>query len=214
MTTDEGEARDRATDDGAVGAELVVASVRARLGALVIDDLLVLVVSFVVVVALAFILSAAGVSAGSAESTLVVSLVAEVAIAGYFVGGWRTSHQATPGLRLLGLRVVHATEGRTLALGEAMRRYVFLYGPAAVLALLPGPAATSSALSLLWAAVLLLTTIADPRHRGLHDRSAPSLVVRRAGARIGAAAIAIVGLALLVLILAAIAMIDLVAGAP
>lgn len=202
------------SDEGGPGSELIVASVWARLGALVVDDLLVLVVSFVVVIALGFVLAISGVPAGSGESTIVVSVIAELAVAGYFIAGWRTSHQATPGLRLLGLRVVHATEGRTLAMGEAVRRYAFLYGPAAVLALLPGPAGATSALSLLWVAVLLITTIADPRHQGLHDRAAPSVVLRPVDARAGAAALGIVGLALLLLVLAGIAMVEVLAGAP
>lgn len=192
------------------GDGLVVASVWARLGALVVDDLLILVVSFVVAIALGFVLAVGGISSSSPESTLVGALVVEIAIAGYFVIGWRTSHQATPGLRLIGLRVIHATEGRTLTPSEAVRRWAFLYGPAAVLALLPGSAGSASGISLVWFVVLLITTAADPRHQGLHDRFAPSVVVRPAGARTSGAAMAVVVLALVLLLVLIVGVVGLI----
>jgi uncharacterized RDD family membrane protein YckC len=72
---------------------------------------------------------------------------------------WRT-WQASPGKMMIGARVVDATTGQTLSIGQCLIRY-FAYIPATM----------ALALGLIWVAF-------DPRRQGWHDKLARSVVVR------------------------------------
>lgn len=112
---------------------------------------------------------------------------------------WRV-FRATPGQMLLGLFVIQLGRGLPLGRGRALLRWLVLYAPFVLLIsytqlvdivfrsdLLPeGDPLVLASLAyfvpLAWYAVLAVSVLAEGRRgRGLHDRLAGSVVVRRAG---------------------------------
>jgi uncharacterized RDD family membrane protein YckC len=111
------------------------------------------------------------------------ALVAMALSATYFAGSWWTM-AATPGQRLLGIRVPEATTAALrLTAGAALLRWIVLFPPfglaAALAADLRGLSASLTAAGVLWGLVLLISTVRRADRRGLHDRAAGSIVVRR-----------------------------------
>jgi uncharacterized RDD family membrane protein YckC len=126
--------------------------------------------------------------------------VAEAAI---IVGGnavlvvyfWRV-FRATPGQMLLGLFVLRA-DGRRLSVGRALLRWAVVFGPPTLVAfplirplpfgldipdlLLRDLSLLIASIPVLWLLLLGLSIVRDERGRGLHDRLAGSVVVRREG---------------------------------
>jgi uncharacterized RDD family membrane protein YckC len=97
------------------------------------------------------------------------------------VAGWRTQ-QATLGQRLVGVRVVSAGTWTSLALRQAVLRWVVLgglFGLAAAV-VLPWAIAWSVVIgvALLWAVALFASTARNRLGRGIHDRIAGDIVVR------------------------------------
>jgi uncharacterized RDD family membrane protein YckC len=139
--------------------EVEYAGFWVRLGATLIDTVLVMVITFPLLIAIYgweyFDPDVnTGMLAGPADFliTWVLPLVAVI----WF---WR-SKQATPGKMALGLRVVDADTGGTLSTGQSVGRY-FAY----LASMLP------LFLGFVWIAV-------DPRKQGWHDKLAHSVVVR------------------------------------
>jgi uncharacterized RDD family membrane protein YckC len=108
----------------------------------------------------------------------------------YLVGLWTSGGQATVGMRGLRMRVVDATTGRGLSLAAAVRRWFALGGPLSLLAVLPGLEGLIGIVGLALPFVLLLSTIADDRHQGLHDRVASSVVIRATSSGAGSTIVA------------------------
>jgi uncharacterized RDD family membrane protein YckC len=108
----------------------------------------------------------------------------------YLVGLWTSGGQATVGMRGLRMRVVDATTGRGLSLAAAVRRWFALGGPLSLLAVLPGLEGLIGIVALALPFVLLLSTIADDRHQGLHDRVASSVVIRATSSGAGSTIVA------------------------
>jgi uncharacterized RDD family membrane protein YckC len=99
----------------------------------------------------------------------------------YFVGSWiRTGR--TVGAAVFDLRVVAVDGTRRLSVAEAVIRWIAIGAPFALLSpIVRGSATLVSSLTLatiVWSVVLLVTTIVDRRHRGIHDRLARSIVIR------------------------------------
>lgn len=126
----------------------------------------------------------------------------------YLVGLWTSSGGATIGMRGLRMRVVDATTGDGLTLSAAVKRWLMIGGPLSLLAVVPGLEAFIGIVAVALPFILLLTTVADERHQGLHDRVAQSLVIRSTSSGSGATFVAgclvvvIVGLLLLLVTVA------------
>ena len=99
----------------------------------------------------------------------------------YFVLQWSSGARATLGMRLLGLQVGNATDGRTLDRGQALKRWFAMGAWLDVVAAIPVLGALVSLGQFIWYLVLLVTTASDPRRQGLHDRFAGTAVVKEAG---------------------------------
>ena len=168
----------------------VHAGAAARVLAYVVDALLLTAFLFVVSMALgAFFGPVVGFrpatgSTGSRvavdQSRMILAAIGSAAIsAAYFIMSW-TAQPATPGQRLLGIRVGRAADLRRLTLGQASIRWLLLMGPlnlgALGAALVPGLRAPVTLATLAWTLVLLATTVLSPSRRGLHDRFAGSVV--------------------------------------
>ncbi|HUP55690.1 MAG TPA: RDD family protein [Methylomirabilota bacterium] len=121
----------------------------------------------------------------------------------YFVGFWTSGGQATPGMRLLKMKVVDAATGGVLSLSAATKRFIALGAPLALLSLVPIASIQSLGGLAQFALLLFLffTAITNDRRQGLHDKWANSLVIRSATSGDGAT---LVGCLLLVVILGVI----------
>jgi len=128
----------------------------------------------------------------------------------YFMAFWTSSGRATPGMRLFGLEIGAAGDGRTLSMGQAAVRWVALGSWIQVLALLPGFAGLLGLVSLVWAVALLVTTVSSPTKQGLHDRFAGSAIVQPIG-RDGPVVPCLILLVLLVVVLPLIVVVGLIA---
>ena len=153
----------------------VIASTGSRFVAYVIDGIisgLLLGIGVSVALAIAPSLSRGGTA---------VELAYGAATAGlyfvYFVGFWTGGAQATPGMRMLKLRVANASDGKRLAIGPATIRWLALGYIFSVAAIVPS-LAVLSLLGFIWLIVLLISTATDKLHQGVHDKWAKSVVVR------------------------------------
>lgn len=100
----------------------------------------------------------------------------------YFVGLWTSRSGATLGMRVVRFRVVDAAGGGTLGLTQAVRRWAALGLPLSLLSFVPVAAISQlGGLQPLWALVLLISTAADARRRGLHDQFAATRMERPEG---------------------------------
>ncbi len=76
--------------------------------------------------------------AGSVVALLVLSVISAAISAAYFILGWSGSHRATPGMRVLGLQIGNAADGRTLTRDQAFRRWIALAAWSRILSAIPG----------------------------------------------------------------------------
>ena len=153
--------------------------------ALVIDGFVVLLIY----VALAIVLGIVGLSAGAygvgssrfdAIASLVFGLILLALYAAYFLYSW-TNARATIGMRMLGLQVGNAFDGKTLTMDQAVRRGVALWGPwflSSVFGNVPAIGPLLGLISIGWAIYLLYTTATSPTKQGYHDKFANSVVVK------------------------------------
>jgi hypothetical protein len=126
---------------------------------------------------------------------VIVGIIQALILAGF----WRV-YTASPGQMLTGLQTVRHADGRRLTRSAALVRWFFLFFPALLLtastdigiwwsyALGAGTTddqTTASGLSItipvIWFLVLLVSAVIERHGRGLHDRLARSVVVRRIG---------------------------------
>jgi uncharacterized RDD family membrane protein YckC len=164
---------------------LVYADVPNRVIAIIIDGLI-LVVLFVIVgiilAAIGLASGAIGSSGGSAVGSIVGAIVGLVVGGGYFVYTW-TSMRATIGMRVLGMQIGNAGDGKTLTMEQAVRRYLALAGPGVIANFFTGFPVIGALLSLLslgWVIYLLYTTANSPTKQGWHDVFANTQVVKAA----------------------------------
>ena len=195
-----------------VAPGLVFASTWRRLAAWLIDWIIALLLTGLVEVPVAAAIrprSEVGIAL-----TLAVVALAYLVFGGYFVLGWRSRARGTPGMRMLKLQIGNAFDGRTLTVGQAIRRWVSTGYPLYLLTPVPMIADLASLGSLGLGIVLLISTIGSSTKQGLHDRLANSAMVEPTGQGAGSggaiAAIAVaVGLFLLIPIVAIVALLFL-----
>jgi uncharacterized RDD family membrane protein YckC len=126
---------------------------------------------------------------------VIVAIIQALILAGF----WR-AYTASPGQMLTGLQTVRHADGHRVSRRAAFVRWLFLFFPALVLtastdigiwwsyALGKGTQAdqtTASGMAItlpvIWYVVLLVSALVERHGRGLHDRLARSVVVRRIG---------------------------------
>jgi uncharacterized RDD family membrane protein YckC len=153
------------------------AGVLYRAIAYIIDGIILGLIGFVVLIILGAIFSS---GIGSFGIGWILYLVASVAIsAAYFIYMW-TAQRGTVGMKLLGMQVGNFPDGRTLTTDQAVRRWVALGGPFALLNAfnpLPALSALVGLLVLVYFFFLLYTTYSSPTKQGFHDKFANSVVV-------------------------------------
>lgn len=166
---------------GAAG--FVYADVPNRIIALIIDAIILVVIAIVIGIVLAVIgLSSGGLlTSGRFDlvGAVVGAVIGAVIYAAYFVWSW-TTMRATLGMRVLGMQVGNAFDGKTLTMEQALRRAVALWGPSTIAQFFTGSAIGSllGLLAFLWVIYLLYTTATSPTKQGFHDKFANSVVVK------------------------------------
>lgn len=106
----------------------------------------------------------------------------------YFVGFWTSRGGATPGMRLLAMRVVDAQRGGAIPPGPAVKRWIGLGMWLSLLAVVPPLVSVAGLAQFGLQFILFLTVATDRRRQGVHDRYAGTVVVRRASSGDGAVA--------------------------
>jgi uncharacterized RDD family membrane protein YckC len=152
----------------------VIASVGARFGAYLLDSIIVGAIYAAII--LTFVFATRTDLSGDAASTATYLAFMGLFFL-YFVGFWTSGSKATPGMRLFKLQIANAADGKRLAIGQAVVRFVALEGPG-LLIVIPVLASLGTLSAIIWAIVLLITTMNGAMHQGLHDRWAKSVVVR------------------------------------
>jgi uncharacterized RDD family membrane protein YckC len=155
---------------GVVYADLVT-----RIIALVIDGLILFIPFVVLSVVLAFI----------SFGPFLASLAFAAGSAGYFVYTW-TKQRASYGQKFQKLECVNAADGATLTQEQAIRRWAFLFGPNALVAIIVNfpvfaIAALGSLLGLVafgYALFLLWSASQSSKRQGFHDVQAGTVVVK------------------------------------
>jgi uncharacterized RDD family membrane protein YckC len=154
----------------------VYADVPNRIIAYIIDAILVAILNFIV----AIVLAGLGLTAGI--GVLVAALIGLAISAGYFIYTW-TSMRATVGMRVLGMQIGNAGDGRTMTTEQGIRRYFALAAPA-ILAQVVQPLGivgwVVGVASLIWYIWLIYTMSQSPTKQGWHDVFANTQVVKAA----------------------------------
>jgi uncharacterized RDD family membrane protein YckC len=147
-----------------------------RIIALIIDGLVLGIPYGIVMFVLLF--------AGNWAAFVLGGLLYFVASAAYFVYTW-TTMRASPGQKILSLQTVNAADGGTLTRDQAIRRWAFLWGPAAVAQVfsygggflgLVGFLVSLAAIG--YEIYLLYTASQSPKRQGFHDVQAATVVVK------------------------------------
>jgi uncharacterized RDD family membrane protein YckC len=170
-------------------AGFVYADVPNRAIAYIIDVILVGIVAAIVGAVLAGI----GLSTGTfATGTLnfevnyvgliVAAIVGAAISAAYFVYTW-TSMRGTVGMKVLGMQIGNAGDGKTLTMDQGIRRWLVIAAPgilAQVLFVIPAIGTLLGLLAFGWFIYLLWTTYSSPTKQGFHDKFANTMVVKAA----------------------------------
>ena len=168
-------------------AGFVYADVPNRAIAYIIDAILVGIVAGIV----GALIGGFGLATGSFEpgtlnfrvnyGGLIVSAVISAAIsAGYFVYTW-TSMRGTVGMKVLGMQIGNAVDGKTLTMDQAIRRWLVIAAPgilAQVIWVVPAIGALIGLFAFGWFIYLLWTTYSSPTKQGFHDKFANTMVVK------------------------------------
>lgn len=115
-------------------------------------------------------------------SALVFAAVNIVINGGYFIYTW-TAMRGTLGMKVLGMQVGNQTDGASITMDQAIRRWLALGGIFALvqaLANLPLLGLLVWLASIIWVIALLVTTAQSPTKQGLHDQFAGTMVVKAA----------------------------------
>ena len=99
----------------------------------------------------------------------------------YFIYTW-TKMRGSPGQRILGLETLNAADGAVLTQPQAIRRWLFMFGPfvlAQAASLMLGGLGMLVSLALFaYAIYLLYSTANSPTRQGFHDVQASTVVVK------------------------------------
>jgi len=165
-------------------AGFVYADVPNRAIALIIDWIALIVISIIVGIVLVAI-GLADAAFGATDfgiGRIIVTVIGLAVSAGYFIYTW-TTMRGTVGMKVLGMQVGNAGDGKTLTTEQAFRRWIALGAPFSIGQLfgpLSGIGALIALLSIGWFIYLLWTTYSSPTKQGFHDKFANTMVVKAA----------------------------------
>jgi uncharacterized RDD family membrane protein YckC len=173
----------------AAAGGLVYADVPNRAIAYIIDAIILFVINVVIGIVLGGILGpTVSIDFETGQVTTnwgsaVVSAIVSTLITGlYFVYTW-TSMRGSPGQRMLGMQVGNASDGATITMDQAIRRWIFLGAPFGIASALAGAGGLGLIIGLAGLAYfiyLLVSTAQSPTKQGFHDKQANTVVVKAA----------------------------------
>ncbi len=111
---------------------------------------------------------------------LVLAIIGLAINGAYFLYTW-TAMRGTVGMKVLGMQIGNANDGKTLTMDQAIRRWIALGAPfslAQVLNPLPGIGILLGLAAFAWFIFLLWTTYSSPTKQGFHDTFVNSMVVK------------------------------------
>ena len=166
-------------------AGIAFADLGIRIGAYLIDVVILVLVGIVVNAILIAILIGSIFTVGTGAAIIggLVVLAINVALGAiYFVYTW-TTMKASPGQRMLGLMTVNEADGNALTQSQAINRYLVMFAPGYISALASNVVGgiiglILSLVGLGWTIYLIYTTANDPKRQGYHDKMAKSVVVK------------------------------------
>ncbi len=115
-------------------------------------------------------------------ASLILAVVSLAISGAYFLYTW-TAMRGTVGMKVLGMQVGNAGDGKTLTMDQAVRRWIALgapFGLAQALSPLPAIGSLLGLAALGWFIYLLWTTYKSPTKQGFHDVFANTMVVKAA----------------------------------
>ena len=115
-------------------------------------------------------------------ASLILAVVSLAISGAYFLYTW-TAMRGTVGMKVLGMQVGNAGDGKTLTMDQAVRRWIALgapFGLAQALSPLPAIGSLLGLAALGWFIYLLWTTYKSPTKQGYHDVFANTMVVKAA----------------------------------
>jgi uncharacterized RDD family membrane protein YckC len=168
-------------------AGMAYADVPSRIFAYIIDAVIMGIGFFLVNMIFAALFFSSLLTGGFGLMSFVWFVVLLLIYAGgsaiYFIYTW-TKMRGSPGQRVLGLETLNAADGAALTQPQAIRRWLFLFGPfvlASALSLIGVFGTLGSLLSLLlwvYGLYLLYTAANSPTRQGFHDVQASTVVVK------------------------------------
>ncbi len=165
-------------------AGLVYSDVPTRIFAYIIDAIIMAVafgILFGVFSTLFFSAALGGFGFMSFVWFVVLVLIYAAGSAIYFIYTW-TKMRGSPGQRVLGLETLNAADGAVLTQPQAIRRWLFMFGPfvlAQAASLMLGGLGMLVSLALFaYAIYLLYSTANSPTRQGFHDVQASTVVVK------------------------------------
>ena len=160
----------RLADGSTLPVGLRVASIGRRLGAYVIDCVVVLFFYNLCLGLLG--------STQTEKQAIIAGVLGGLGQLIYFVGGWKL-YRGTLGQRMLNLQVGNVHTGAALPWGDAFVRWGILQGPFALATVVPLVVSLVVTLAAAgWSAFLLYEAYYKPDRRALHDRAVHSLVAQ------------------------------------
>ena len=164
-------------------AGVAYAELPIRIGAYIIDAI---ILTFCYVVVASVLVTALVFSGAWFITWVLIALLYAAGSAIYFIWSW-TNLRASPGQKILNLETVDSGTGATLTMPQAVRRYLFLFGPILLSQVFSfGGGFSFVALGYLvslatfaYSIWLLYTVSQSPKRQGFHDVQASTVVVRR-----------------------------------
>ena len=160
-------------------AGFAYADVPNRAIAYIIDAIILFVIDVVVFVILAAIgLSNASLGVGS----IIYTIVGLAISAAYLLYTW-TAMRGTVGMKVLGMQIGNAGDGKTLTMDQAVRRWIALGAPFSIAQVFTSIAGIGTLIGLAafaWFIFLVYTTAKSPTKQGYHDVFAHTMVVKAA----------------------------------
>jgi hypothetical protein len=150
---------------------IAYADLVARIIALIIDAFIVGLIGFII----GAVFTAIG---GGLFFLLLGGLVSAAISLTYFVYTW-TTMRASPGQKILNLETVNAVDGATVVQRQAVLRWLWLFGPQAIIGVIPFVSLFAWPLEVLYGLFLLYTASQSPKRQGYHDVKASTVVVKR-----------------------------------
>lgn len=156
-----------------------------RVGAYIVDAI---ILSFCYFVVASVLIAAIVISGAWIITWFIVAALYAIGSAAYFLWSW-TNLRGSPGQRILGLETVSAGNGATLTMDQAIRRYLYLFGPVLLAQVLSIGGFELAILGWLVSLIvfaysiwLLYTVSQSTKRQGFHDIQAGTVVVRRSAA--------------------------------